>query len=702
LILVDNKAAFTSMVDALSRASILFLDTETTGFDPYTEKLIMIQLWDGEGEVYIIDMRKITAPKGLGKAINSYLEQVYLVGHNIKFDLQWLAHHLGLTLSRLSLWDTMIAEQYLFGLGMSEAKIKNISYALKACAGRRGVGMSKEERNWFIGLNGRGEEWDGAFPQTQLEYAELDVRALKRVYEDQVEELSKRGFLGPMNVEMDALAALAHVELSGVPVNQAAWREVIRQKEKEAAELYREVYGVFSLPILASRARLFEEKSKLYQAWEYERDKALVGLQYGYDMQEAEQGPLPEKWGVFKARMMKQWRDEHPNPGRPKISTEPANLGSTTQLLQALKGLGIEAKNTSSQTLEELEEDHPEVGILLQWRKAIKFSQSFGENLLEKINPITGRLHSSYQQIGASSGRMSAFNPNFQQIPSKGDGSKLRSCVQAPPGKKLLIADYSGQELMILADLSGDERMMEYIGDGVDLHAATARLMFNLGPDADTKKIEVAPGISARSAAKTINFGIAYGMSAFKLSKDLGCSKDRGEELMNAWYEAYPQARKWLLKQAEYALNHLKSTTVTGWIRQLTALPSEPTRPGRGCSADEWKEYQQNLRDLGKLKNRIRRQGMNTPIQGAAAGMTKLALGLYFNSALWYNQLVLKHYSLKIIAVVHDEIVIEISEEIAEEAARTLADCMDQAAKQVLKRVRVPHTEVKIAEVWEK
>lgn len=718
MMLISSKSELTSMIGLLRGVNFLAFDIETTGFDPYSEKMVMLQFWDGEEDhpVYIVDARNACASKKKAEFLGEMLAPVFeeagvIVGHNLKFDLSWSRLQLGLELPRLNIWDTMIAEQYVKGLGSSDAMKQNISFSLKATAHRYNLGeMSKEERSWFIGLNSRGDEWGADFPPEQLAYAEKDVRVLKPIWEAQRRTLEARGMLPAMSDEMGALIALVECELNGIYINVPAWRAFIKEKEEEAEGYYEQVYGTFAPAILSARAQKFEEEMNTYRLWESYRESALGLLRGRWEMGGAEDHGEPwPKWGEYKTLGMKAWREAHPKPNKPKISNEPANLGSPTQLLEALHAKGIQVKSAGVEVLEPLKEQHKEIALLLQWRKSVKFSQSFGESLLSKINPHTGRIHPTFHQVGASSGRMSSSNPNFQQIPSKGDGARIRGCVVAPAGYKLLVADYSAQELRILADQSGDENMLALFERKADAHIYTASLMFGIPEEEVTKE--------QRGIAKTINYLICYGGSAFLLSSRLKVSTGEAEDLMSKWFEAYPKVKPWLEERAKYTQKTLTSPTVTGWVRRFPHPPSEPTRPKRysdgGYDDGAWEKYHEGIRERKAVYNRLARQGMNTPIQGAAAGITKKALALFvrgfdsktgrcYNSGSEYTKWCenSKLHNFRLIAVVHDEIVVEAREEDAEAAAEYLADCMDAACKAVLKRVFIPRTEVVISDHW--
>ncbi len=269
---------------------------------------------------------------------------------------------------------------------------------------------------------------------------------------------------------------------------------------------------------------------------------------------------------------------------------------------------------------------------------------------------------------------MSCSNPPWQQIPSKTvDGRRLRACVIATPGNVLLTSDYPNIELRILADLSCDKAMLKFFADGVDLHAATARMMFGL-PDSFAPKEDRHPtvGVLYRDIAKTINFGLVYGMSSAKLGRTLKICKEQAQELMDKYFTLYPGVVQWLKRQRHLGPYQGFSTTVSG-RKRFYELPDRYSP------------------DFTKIRSSIERQACNSPIQGSSADITKLAL------ALSYERLPEK---ARIVAVVHDEIVVEAPEAMKDECAAILAQAMKDSCLKYLKRVHIPDFEVLISDHW--
>jgi DNA polymerase I len=683
---ITSHAAMQRAVDHyLARAGLpLAFDIETTGLDPRSGHIISLQFYqEGDALPTVFDAREqfIYDREYVADLIKPlFAGKLLIVGHNLKFDFLWLMTHYQVYPTRC--YDTMLAEQVLQGVGRSDAKARGVELSLKALASHyAGVTMSKAERNWFIDLDKRPDEWEAALPDEQVAYAAEDVRVLPLLYTRQCEALRKADLFRAAKLEMDALPAIASIEESGVHIDVKGWRAFIAEKEAEAREIEARALEVFGGAILAARTQEYDQKLAVWQAWEAEKKAHEFWLRQYFDENTFHLG-TPESigWGEFKTKEMRKWRDEHPNPGKPKPDQSLPNLSSPTQLVQAFQQMGIAVVSTASEVLQQVEGDHPEVQLLLDYRRAQKFVTSFGEALLQYVTPA-GRIHPEYVQIGASTGRMSCTRPNWQQVPSKGDGQRLRHLVRAEPGNKLFTADFSNIELRVLADLTGDQTMLALFDSGADLHTYTARMMFGLGDAVDVKHT-LMPGSDQtyRAVAKVINFGLVYGMSPTKLARTVKVTKSRAEELMDAYFALYPTVAKWMEQQKHFGVTQLYSVTRSG-RKRLYSLPSDPRDP-----------------DYRMLRARVQRQAMNSPIQGTSADITKLALSNLYRSGILQNGL---GYA-RIVAVVHDEVVLEGPEDMRHLIELILAEAMGAAAKEYLKRVALPEVEVVVADYWSK
>jgi DNA polymerase-1 len=337
------------------------------------------------------------------------------------------------------------------------------------------------------------------------------------------------------------------------------------------------------------------------------------------------------------------------------------NLNSNTQLLETFGRMGLDLPDTMEATLQK--HDHPAIKKLLEYRGFEKMLSAFGEKFLDLIHPTTGRIHPDFNQIGADTGRFSCTNPNVQQIPATSD---FRACFVAAPGYKLITCDYSQAELRILAQLSEDPAFVEAFQSGGDLHQLTASQMYQVPPDLVDKK--------QRGAAKVINFGLAYGRGPAALGVQLGVSTDGAKKLIDQYFKAYSGIQRWLDKAGRDAVRRGYSVTLYGRKRYYAELD------------DRDPEY-------NKKRASIERQGKNSPIQGANADMTKLAL-VGLNEAL-------QGYDARVVNTVHDEIVVEARAEQAEAVCKIVEHEMVKAGAKIITLVPVV-ADAKIADYWSK
>lgn len=328
------------------------------------------------------------------------------------------------------------------------------------------------------------------------------------------------------------------------------------------------------------------------------------------------------------------------------------NLNSPKQLGEALFGkLGLPPRkktksgySTDADTLESLRAYHPVIDNILEYRIYQKLNSTYAEGLLKVIGP-DGRIHSTFSQTETRTGRISSNEPNLQNIPIRTElGSRLRQYFVARPGWVFLDADYSQIELRIMAHISGDEAMQEAFRQGADIHRATASRLYQLPPE------EVTPRM--RSSVKAVNFGILYGKGAFSLSRDLGVSVKEADDFIKAYLGAYPKVKEYMDNIVAEGMEKGYVTTLYGRRRMLPELSSS----------------NRNLRAQGE------RMALNTPIQGTAADIIKLAM------VRVANRLEKEGLAARLILQVHDELIVECPESEAELAARLLKEEMEGAA----------------------
>jgi len=281
---------------------------------------------------------------------------------------------------------------------------------------------------------------------------------------------------------------------------------------------------------------------------------------------------------------------------------------------------------TGEEILSNLAKDHQFVQSILEWRQVVKLQNTYVDALPAQINPDTARVHTEYMQAVAATGRLSSNNPNLQNIPIRTErGQKVRKAFVARDENHVLVsADYSQIELRIIAALSQEPNMIESFARQEDIHRSTAARVFNVGLDEVTRE--------QRSHAKTVNFGIIYGVSAFGLSNQTNLSRSESKELIDTYYATYPKLKTYIQNQIEFARTRGYVQTVSGRRRYLKDINSQNA----------------------VVRSAAERNAVNAPIQGSAADIIKIAM---INI---YNRLQQEKMQTKMLLQVHDELVFDV------------------------------------------
>jgi DNA polymerase-1 len=320
-----------------------------------------------------------------------------------------------------------------------------------------------------------------------------------------------------------------------------------------------------------------------------------------------------------------------------EIAGEKFNLASPKQLgdilFDKLKIGGAKQKKTKTgqyatgeEILSYLVTEHPIVKAILDWRQLVKLQNTYVEALPNQIDKTTQRIHTDYMQTVAATGRLSSNNPNLQNIPIRTErGRQIRKAFVAKDENYLLVsADYSQIELRIIAALSGEETMIKAFQNNEDIHKSTASKVFNVALDEVTRE--------QRSHAKTINFGIIYGVSAFGLSNQTSLSRSESASLIEAYYKTYPKLKTYIQEQIDGARDHGYVQTILGRRRYLKDINSANA----------------------VVRNASERNAVNAPIQGSAADIIKIAM---INI---HKKLVEGNWKSKMLLQVHDELVFDV------------------------------------------
>lgn len=601
------------------------VDTETEGWFDFTNKVICCQFGDPINQ-YVINFAELTKEEKdrINNEILNNPNKTKIL-QNAKFDIKFFWFH-GFNI--VNIYDTMLAE-IILNAGKDNQKIIDPEtkesygfYSLYSMVYRYcKVRLEKETRGLIskYGLTNR-----------VIIYAANDVKYLTIIKNKQLEKLIKLGLANENHqdiytvcgLEMNVLFAFAEMEYNGIKLDIEKWKSIQLLVENEVDLVKKSV------------------------------DKI-----------------------IWEEPKLKKFQNIYQDLFTPAYKTTLVNWASPQQKLKVLQTLFPEITSTGANILSKYKSKHPIFGKLIEYSKAIKLKTSFADTMIGYINPVTKRIHTDFWQI-LETGRVSSSTPNMQQIPSRTElGGKMRECFVPEKGYKMVGGDYSGCELRIIAEGSKDPVWINAFKEGKDLHSELCAMTFGI----DIKDVKTftpfKPDLKYRDVQKTLNFGLAYGMSEYKLSDTIEISIDEAKKIIKKFFKAVPKVEKFL-----NALGNLGKSR--GYIK--TAKPY-----GRYRWFDGW-----DSRDPKRL-GEIERQSKNHPIQGGNADMTKLAL------VLLYKTIKENNYPVKLIHQVHDEVQTEVTEEFSEEWSNIMEKIMVQAASVVLKEVPMV-VDCKVANYWSK
>ncbi|MBN1440952.1 MAG: DNA polymerase I [Anaerolineales bacterium] len=576
--LVNDERKLSDLMEKISRAPLLAVDTETTSTDPMRAELVGISVAVEEGEGFYLPLRHAGGPNldprlvrdRLGKALAD--GKLPKAGHNIKYDLTVLARA-GIPISAPA-FDTMIAE-WLCNPASRSLGLKDLGFV------RLGVEMTPIEA--LIGKGAKQITMDQVPAAQAAAYASADADVTLRLVAPLRKELAERSQNKLFEeMEMPLIPVLAAMEQEGVALD---------------------------LPYLE---RLGAEMQVELQRIEAEAH-ALIG--------------------------------------------RPFNLNSTQQLADALFGqLQLQPPDRSRKTaagkystaadvLESLVGQHPVVELILRHRGLSKLLSTYVVALGAEVDPATSRVHTSYNQTGTVTGRLSSSDPNLQNIPTRSEeGRRIRRAFVPSPGGRLLSIDYSQIELRLAAHMARDPGMTEAFRRGEDIHAATAAAVYGV-PLADVTS-------AMRRHAKAVNFGLLYGQTAFGLTRSTDLTLSEAEDFIGKYFERFSGIR-------DFVENIKRQAAQTGYVETML---------GR-------RRYFPELSGAGRLdaaaRNRAEREAINAPVQGSAADLMKLAM-IRLPDALAEAGL-----AARMILQVHDELVLDCPAAEIPEAARIVRRIME-------------------------
>ncbi len=484
-----------------------------------------------------------------------------------------------------------------------------------------GKQLDKSVRNQFIHLNGT------PFTDKQIVYGAEDVEGLFEIKDKQLLKIVYFDLNNVLSLEFKACLALGDIEYNGFKLDGLKWLEIAKKAEDK-------------IPLYE------QELDQMVR-----EDKRLSKFSAKYV-----QGDL---FGEVTRDINIKW-------------------SSPTQIAKLIKALGIDLPSTSEKEISKYQNDFPIIKKFIDYKKDCKLTTTYGRDFLKWINPKTGRIHTEFWQI-KDTARVGSSNPNMQNLPAK---NEYLNCFVAEKGYKIVGIDYAAQEARLAACGSKDELWLNTFNSGLDLHSEVCKLMFGITDDLVKTKPDFLRGKTYRDAAKTINFGVLFGMSKFKLSKSLSITIEEAEKLIEQYFAATKQLKSYLDRCAQYGLKN-------GYIRSF--------RPFSGIRFfPQWKPDLNKYKD-SKIIGEITRASYNTPIQMGGALITKLAL-VRIREYILANNLSDK---VKLIHVVHDATYCECVEEFSEEWSEIQSNLMIEAGKEF--NLALPmNTDITIANWWQK
>ena len=570
--LIEKKEDRKRIIDLFLTKDFLSLDTETTGTDPITAKLVGLSFSVAENQAFYVP---VPQNQEEAQAIVNEFKPVYedgrilKIGQNIKYDIMVLQNY-GITL-RGELFDTMVAHYLL------QPELRHgMDYMAEVYLHYQTIHIEE-----LIGPKGKGQKNMADLPPSKVyEYAceDADVTLkLKNIFEPKLKE---EGCLDLFrDIEMPLVPVLAWMEHNGVCIDTEALKDTSKLYTEKMNQLEEEIHALAGEPFnIAS----------------------------------------PKQVGEVLFEKL-------------RISNKPKKT-KTGQYV------------TSEEVLESLRSHHPIVEKILEHRGLKKLLGTYIDALPKLINPATGHIHTSFNQTVTATGRLSSSNPNLQNIPVRGEeGKEIRKAFVPEPGCEFFSADYSQIELRIMAHLSGDPHMIEAFREGHDIHAATAAKIYKKAIEEVTRE--------ERGKAKTANFGIIYGITAFGLAERLDISRTEAKELIEGYFATYPKVKEYMQKSIETARE--KGYTETIYHRRCY------------------------LRDINSHNAVVRgyaeRNAINAPIQGSAADIIKIAM---IAIARRFREEGLRS---KMILQVHDELNFSVYPEEKERVQQIVVEEMERA-----------------------
>jgi len=621
---VSSSQAWERALQEIKAAGICGLDLETTGLDPLSSRVRVASLSLPSGQVYMADFWELggSAPLQDLASLSERLD-IKKVGHNLKFDLAFIQASQGRRLQITNIFDTMLASQVSWAGYYDLVKApKATKFPWKKKLPEHSLkALAERHLGLTLAKEYQASDWAAeTLSPEQKAYAGMDAAVLLPLHDILQKLLQKNKLEQIAELEFKALPSVMELELQGLPLDVQACKTMMEQKKAQAQGI-------------------------------------------AQSLQEEAQG------AGFT-----------PRPKKGKKYSPLLNPDSSQDVLAYLQAQSHEIASTREEELRELASKGCSfAGDLLKYRR-LSHQVAFMEDWLLRLSPIDHRLHPGYFQLATRAGRFSSKGPNGQQVPTRGeDGQAIRKLFKAPPGKKLIKADFSGIELRIMACLSQDKTMIAAFQGGQDLHKLTASKLAGVPLDQVTK--------AQRQSAKTANFGLIYGVSAPKFRENakneygIEMSLEEAQKIWDTFFKTYSGVETFHRKKKlskRLPKSHFFHSAKRGFYS--SPLVYTQTIAGRK-RVWGWKDGRSLARDT---------ELYNSPSQGTGADLLKAVMTEVYSSL---------PEEARMIGSIHDELILETPEAQAQEIASRLKSIMERVGSELLSPVPI-EAEVEILQSW--
>ena len=651
---VHEKAGVEDCLNALSSLDNISLDTETTGLNPHKDRILSLQLGNADNQ-YVIDCTSVDILDF--KPLLEDKHKLFII-QNAKFDLQFLFKH-RIVINRV--WDTFVVEK-LMHLGLLQ---KDYSASLASmCQNYLGIEMDKTIRGQ---INYKGLSDD------VIEYGAKDVQHLERIMELQKFKLKQLGLSKAVEYENKFVIPLAYMEFCGIHLDEQRWKEKMDSDNK-----------------------VRDEALAKCNFWIIDNFKDGDCIEY---YKESKNGTHK----LVKVPLININREGNLWKGYDLTPRVSLNWNSPEQILALFRKCGVETDSVEADELKKHISECSLISLYIAYKEAAKVTSTYGQNFLDQIDSTTGRLHTNFFQFGTRTGRISSGSDesksvNLLNLPRD---ACTRACFTAEPGNRFISIDYSGQESFIMADITGDEAMLNELNHGEgDMHTLAAKMLYDQIPKNMPAKEVKDKFHDERQRAKSLEFAVFYGSQGRAIATNLQLSDEEATGLYRKFMDGFSGLEKYQsfrrkdwLDKGYIIIN--KKTGHKSFISDIDWIQSCAKR-FRGNefwnkykalkAAGQWKDpLIVEFKEFNRHRNALERNSINYPVQGTGALCMKTAMINFFS---WLRK---KDLLFKVLLCVmpYDEVCFEAPDDIADECANKMRDCMVKAGAYFVTKCRL-------------